>query len=301
MRLSAILPHDAVVRVNTAVVGGMERSGLGGGNGRPVTGFPYLDAVLDQAGSVLAFAHRGGAAHPELDRLENTLHAFRHAVQLGYHYLETDVHATADGELVAFHDPHLDRIADRTGAILEMSAEEVAAAMIGEGHGIPTMAELLEEFPDQRFNIDLKAPSAVVPLAGLIDRTGSHDRVLVGSFSLRRLNQFRRLTRGRVATSAAPPEVAAFMTLPLPRLARLVTRNRVRALQVPHRRGRLPVITQTLVRRAHAAGAHVHAWTIDDPDQMNELLDLGVDGMFTDRTDLLKEILITRGVWRDHA
>lgn len=277
----------------------MERPAVGGA-ARPVTGYPYLDAVLDQAGSVLAFAHRGGAGHPGLEALENTVHAFRHAVDLGYHYLETDVHATRDGELVALHDPVLDRVADRTGTVLDLSADEVAAAVIGEGHGVPTMAGLLEEFPDCRFNIDLKAPSAVAPLADLVERTGSHDRVLVGSFSLRRLNQFRALTRGRVATSAAPAEVAAFLTLPVPRLARLVTRSRVRALQVPRRRGRLPVVTAGLVRRAHAAGAHVHVWTVDEPEEMNELLDLGVDGLITDRTDLLKEVLITRGLWRDH-
>lgn len=276
-------------------------SGAGGGNGRPVTGYPYLDAVLDQAGSVLAFAHRGGAGHPELQRLENTMHAFRHAVELGYHYLETDVHATNDGAVVAFHDEDLERVADRAGRILDLSSDDVAEIIIGEGHTIPTMAELLEEFPDCRFNIDLKSPSAVRPLVDLLERTASHDRVLVGSFSLRRLDEFRRLTGGRVATSAAPPEVAAFMTLPLPRLVRMVTRGRVRALQVPRRRGRLPVVTPGLVRRAHAAGAHVHVWTIDEPEEMNELLDIGVDGLITDRTDLLKEILIARGLWRDHA
>lgn len=266
-----------------------------------MTGYPYLDAVLDQAGSVLAFAHRGGAGHPDLERLENTVRAFRHAVDLGYHYLETDVHVTSDGELVAFHDPVLDRLADRTGAILDLTAEEVAAVVIGEGHGVPTMAGLLEEFPDCRFNIDLKAPGAVPALAALVERTKSHDRVLVGSFSLRRLNQFRSVTRGRVATSAAPAEVAAFLTLPLPRLARLVTRSRVRALQVPRKRGRLRIVTPGLVRRAHAAGAHVHVWTVNEPSEMNQLLDMGVDGLITDRTDVLKDVLVTRGLWRDHA
>jgi glycerophosphoryl diester phosphodiesterase len=278
----------------------MERPAPGGWS-RPATGYPYLDAVLDQAGSVLAMAHRGGAGHPGLERLENTSHAFRHAVELGYRYLETDVHATSDGEVVAFHDAVLDRLADRTGPILDLSAAEVAEAVIGEGHGVPTMAALLEEFPDCRFNIDVKSPNAVEPLAALIERTGCHDRVLVGSFSLRRINRFRALTRGRVATSAAPAEVVAFLTLPLPRLARLVTRDRVRALQVPRRRGRLPVVTPTLIRRAHAAGAHVHVWTVDEPDDMNAMLDLGVDGLITDRTDLLKDVLIARGLWRDHA
>lgn len=266
-----------------------------------MTGYAYLDAVLDQAGSVLAMAHRGGAGHPDLSGVENTMHAFKHAAALGFHYLETDVHATRDGQLVAFHDELLDRLADRTGAIQDLSADEIGLAVIGDGHTIPTMAGLFEEFPECRFNIDLKSAAAVRPLVDLLERTAAHDRVLVGSFSIRRINEFRRLSGGRVATAAAPAEVGAFLALPSPRLIRLVTRNRVGALQVPHRRGRVPLVTPGLVRRAHAAGAHVHVWTVDEPDEMNELIDLGVDGLITDRTDLLKEVLVTRGLWRDHA
>lgn len=266
----------------------------------PVTGFAYLDAVLDQPGSVIAMAHRGGALHPEIPGAENTLHAFRHAVALGYHYLETDVHATSDGVLLAFHDAALDRVTDTRGELARLTAEQVSLARIAGEHVVPTMAELLEELPDCRFNIDLKSASAAQPLADLLDRTGSHDRVCVGSFSQRHLDQFRRASRGRVATSAAPGEVAAFLAFP-GRAARVLTRGRVAALQVPHRRGRLPVVTATSVRRAHAAGAHVHVWTVDVPAEMDELLDLGVDGLITDRTDVLKQVLIRRGQWRDSA
>ncbi len=266
---------------------------------RPRTGWVYLDAVLDQPGSVVAMAHRGGALHPDLVGLENTLHAFRHAVALGYGYLETDVHATLDGRLIAFHDDVLDRVTGSTGVVGELTAEDLALARISGEHLVPAMAELLEEWPDVRFNVDLKSAAAVPALADLIDRTGSHDRILVGSFSQRRLNAFRRLTGGRVATSAAPPEVAAFLTLPAWRLARAATRSRVAALQIPHRRGRLRVVTPGLVRRAHAAGVHVHVWTVDDPAEMVELLDLGVDGLITDRTDVLKGVLTERGQWRD--
>jgi glycerophosphoryl diester phosphodiesterase len=132
--------------------------------------------------------------------------------------------------------------------------------------------------------------------------------VLVGSFSAARLNRFRRLTRGRVPTSAHPLEVVAFGLLP-GRLADLVTRRRVAALQVPHRRTlrlaglrvTVPVVTKGFVRRAHAAGKHVHVWTIDDPEEMRELLDKGVDGLFTDRTDLLREVLEQHGSWEGQS
>jgi len=267
---------------------------------RPVTGHAYLDAVLDQPGSVIAMAHRGGARHPDLHGLENTLFAFRHAVALGYHYLETDVHVTRDGHLVAFHDEVLDRVADRPGALAELLAEELAEARIGGAHAVPAMAELLEELPDRRFNIDLKSPGSIAPLADLITRTGAHERVCVGSFSARHLQEFRRLTGGRVATSATPGEVAVFLASSWPGVSRLVRRRAFAVLQIPRRRGRLPLVTRGLVRRAHAAGVHVHVWTVDDPAEMVELLDLGVDGLITDRTDLLKDVLTARGLWRDH-
>lgn len=280
----------------------------------PVTGHPYLDTARTRPGSVLALAHRGGAYHPEVEGLENTMAAFRHAVELGYRYLETDVHVTRDGVLLAFHDAVLDRVTDRRGAVAEMTRAEVREARVGGREQVPTLVELLDAFPDARFNIDLKSEASVRALADLVRAREEWDRLLVGSFSPGRLARFRRLTEGRVATSAHPLEVLAFVLLPSGRLADLVTRRRVAALQVPHRRtlrlaGRIlrlpavtvPVVTRGFVRRAHAAGKHVHVWTIDDPDEMRELLAKGVDGMFTDRTDLLREVLEQHGVWEGPA
>src|SRR4051794_16044885 len=238
---AAIRGHHREVPVNTARVDAETPARTTS----PVTGFGYLDSVLDQPGSVIAMAHRGGALHPEIPGAENTLHAFRHAVALGYHYLETDVHATSDGVLLAFHDDALDRVTDTQGLLARLTAEQVGVARIAGQHPVPTMAELLEELPEVRFNIDLKSTSAVQPLAALVERTASHHRICVGSFSQRRLDAFRRASSGRVATSATPAEVALFMVLPAGRAARLATRGRVAALQVPHRRGRLPVVTRS--------------------------------------------------------
>jgi glycerophosphoryl diester phosphodiesterase len=277
--------------VNTAAVGVEE--------GRPVTGHAYLDAVLAAPGSVIAMAHRGGARHPDLIGLENTLHAFRHAAALGYQYLETDVHVTRDGHLVAFHDPQLDRMTGRPGALASVLAEELAELRIGGEHAVPSLAELLGDLPDCRFNIDVKAPGAVAPLVELIDRTGAHDRVCVGSFSSRSIQQFRRLTTGKVATSAAPAEVAYFLAASWPRVTRLVRSRPFAVLQVPRRHRRVPLVSRSVVRRAHAAGVQLHVWTVDDPAQMVELLELGVDGLITDRTDLLKDVLTARGLWRE--
>ncbi|HSU02915.1 MAG TPA: glycerophosphodiester phosphodiesterase [Nocardioides sp.] len=253
---------------------------------------PFLDSPRP-----LAFAHRGGAYHPEIEGLENTLAAFRHAVDLGYAYLETDVHVTSDGVLLAFHDTVLDRVTDRTGSIADATYAEVQRALIGGSEPVPTLVELFDAFPHARFNIDLKSDGSVEALARFIEERDAWDRVLVGCFSGRRMEAFRRRTGGRVATSAHPLEVAAFVLSPSARLARLLTRGRPVALQVPHRWGPVTVVSQRLVRRAHAVGVQVHVWTIDDPIEMNTLLDRGVDGIMTDRTDILRDVLRTRGQW----
>jgi len=264
---------------------------------RPRTGFPFLDRGLESPGSVLAFAHRGGAFHPELEGMENSMAAFEHAVALGYEYLETDVHATRDGVLLAFHDAGLDRVTERQGAIADLSAQEVATALIGGREEIPTMAALLEHFPQTRFNIDIKSTRAAQLLVQLIESTGAHERVCVGSFSGRRTRLVRDRLGGRVATAYTPSEVVALRFLPGDRFTRLLARCPGAALQVPHRHNGLRVATAGLVERAHAVGKHVHVWTVDEPAEMHALLDLGVDGLMTDRTDLLREVLVERGQW----
>ncbi len=250
-----------------------------------------------QPGKVLAFAHRGGAYHPEIEGLENTMAAFRHAAALGYAYLETDVHLTADGVLLAFHDDVLDRVTDQKGAVCDLTLAEVRKARIGDREEVPTLVDLLDAFPTARFNIDIKSEDAVAPLAALIRERDLWDRVLVGSFSRRRITRFRALTDGRVPTAAHPWQIVAFRLSPSARIARRLAGDAFAAFQVPHRRGRLTVVTPGFVRRAHAAGHQVHVWTIDDRDEMIELLDRGVDGLFTDRTDVLKDVLQGRGQW----
>ena len=270
---------------------------------RPHTGLPYLDAGRDDGG-VLAFAHRGGAHHPDIAGLENTLAAFDHAVKLGYQYLETDVHTTSDGVLLAFHDDVLDRVTSQVGPVAGTAYVDLADALIGGREPIPTMADLLDHFPRTRFNIDLKSETAVSLLADLVERTHSHDRVCVGSFSDSRLRSFRRLVSRPVATSYGPVGVGLSRFAPRS-LAETVLRGRGDALQVPHRlparMGRplagLTVVNERFVQRAHARGRPVHVWTVDDPAEMHHLLDLGVDGLMTDRTDVLRDVLVSRGEW----
>lgn len=229
---------------------------------------------------------------------ENSIHAFTNAVQLGYRYLETDVHTTADGVCVAFHDSRLDRVTDRTGAIAELPWSEVRQARIGGQDAIPTLDELLDTFTDQRFNIDIKAPGAIEPLASIIEAHRAQSRVCVGSFTGSSLRAFRRLVGTRVATSVSQLGVAWTRFAPL--IPRVLPAAGL-ALQIPIATkiaGReVRLLSPSLIVAAHAAGRQVHAWTIDDRNLMHELLDLGVDGLISDRIDILKEVLIERGLW----
>jgi glycerophosphoryl diester phosphodiesterase len=237
----------------------------------------------------LAFAHRGGAS----DFPENTMPAFRHAVDLGYTYLETDVHATSDGVLLAFHDADLTRTCQRPGRIDALPWHEVREARVAGSEPIPRFDDLLDEFPNARFNVDCKADTGVAPLVRLLRRRPDvQDRVLVGGFSDARLRRIRRSVGERLCTSFGPRHIAA-----------LRSAGRVpwggQAAQVPPRVGRVRLVTERFVRHAHARGLQVHVWTIDDPAAMHALLDLGVDGIMTDRPAVLKDVLEQRGSWHE--
>ncbi|MCH6472242.1 glycerophosphodiester phosphodiesterase [Sinomonas terrae] len=243
----------------------------------------------------LAFAHRGFS--PE--GLENTLTAFRTAWNLGFTHLETDVHATADGVLAVFHDDTLDRVTDRTGPIAGLAWSEVSRARVGGGERVPRFEELAEDLPDAYLNVDVKSAAAVVPLAAAIERMCLHDRVLVASSSdARRRGVLARLSR-RVPSSAGMRTVALLAyggpAFP-PGLLRWALRD-VDCFQVPERQGRLPVMTPRFLARAHALGRQVHVWTVNDAADMVRLLDLGVDGLMSDRADILREVLTARGAW----
>ena len=250
-----------------------------------MTGWAYLDHP-----GPIAFAHRGGASeHPE-----NTMPAFEHAVRLGYRYLETDAHTTSDGVLVAFHDPVLDRVTDRHGIIAATPWDKVRQARLPGDVGIPLMEELLTTWPDVRVNIDLKHDASVGPMVDVINRTLTHDRVCVASFSGRRLDRFRQLSGGRVCTAIGPLDIAR-----LRGAGYGLRRGRFAGgcAQVPIRRGPVLIVDQRFVDGAHARGLPVHVWTIDDAITMERLLDLGVDGIMTDRPSVLKEVLLRRGQW----
>lgn len=242
-----------------------------------------------------AFVHRGWH-YGELSGMENSLSAFRRAVAEGYHYLETDVHATSDGVVVVQHDPALDRTTDACGVVERLPWRAVRTARIGGREPVSRLEDVLEELPEALLNIDVKAESAIEPLVRVLRRTGALRRVCVASFSESRLARVRRLAGEGVLTSMGTRAIARLWAgSRLPGWA--ARRGLGRVAQVPVRHGRLTVVDRRLVAAARGHGTEVHVWTIDDPGQMNELIDLGVDGLMTDRPEVLREVLRERGLW----
>ena len=250
--------------------------------------YAYLDAPLP-----IAFAHRGGAAEGD----ENSMAAFARAVDAGYRYLETDVHATSDGVAVVFHDDTLDRMLGHPGKVEDLTWADVMSLRSGGESVVPPLADLLNAWPECRLNIDMKADSAVDPTIEAIWKVNARDRVLLASFSDRRIRWARRVCGPRQATSMGQREIARlrFGSLHGRGLAGFVPG--VAAAQVPMRYFGIPVVDARFVRHAHRLGLQVHVWTIDDPTEMHELLDLGVDGIMTDRIEVLRDVLIARGRW----
>jgi glycerophosphoryl diester phosphodiesterase len=251
--------------------------------------FPYLE--FD---GLLAFAHRGGAgAWPE-----NTMPAFQGAVDLGYRYIETDVHATRDGVLLAFHDDKLDRVTDMQGVIAEMDYAEVRKARIAGTEPIPLMAELLSAWPDLRINIDPKRDNAARPLVQLLNEAKAVERVCVNSFSGRRTAGIRDALGPNLCTGMGPLSTARlrFSSWAGP-MGFVFGGFAEGCAQIPVNKYGIPLVDRKLVDRAHELGLQVHVWTIDDPDEMRRLIDVGVDGLMTDEPALMKTVLIERGLW----
>ncbi|MFC5288369.1 glycerophosphodiester phosphodiesterase family protein [Actinokineospora guangxiensis] len=245
-----------------------------------------------------AFVHRGWHCDGVAVGMENSLSAFRRAVAEGYQYLETDVHATSDGVVVVHHDPTLERTTDSAGQVAALPWSTVRRARVGGREPVSRLEDLLEELPDAYLNIDVKSDAAVQPLLAVLARTGAAGRVCVASFSEARLARVRRLAGPAVLTSMGMRALAGFWAsgrLPAWPFGR--SPRRPPLAQVPVRHGRLTVVDARLLAAARRRGGEVHVWTIDEATEMHRLLDLGVDGLMTDQPQVLKDVLVERGLW----
>ncbi|MYA16490.1 MAG: glycerophosphodiester phosphodiesterase [Gammaproteobacteria bacterium] len=242
----------------------------------------------------LAIAHRGGGA----ERPENTMAAFEHAVELGYHCVETDVRATRDRVVVVYHDEDLDRLTRHTGPIAARDWRDLKTVRVDGTEAIVRLEDVLGAWPDLRLTVDPKCDDVVAPLIEVFRRTGARDRVCVGSFSAHRLRWIRTDAPGY--TSCSPFEVvrmrAESWTFPFGSLA-------PDCAQVPPRQTifgdiSIPVVDAAFVRAAHARGMPVQVWTVDEEAEMERLLDLGVDGVMSDYATTLKAVFERRNLWR---
>jgi glycerophosphoryl diester phosphodiesterase len=254
------------------------------GSARP--GFFSPDSFSPGGARILA--HRGFArAAPE-----NTLLAFEHAVQLGVDYLETDVHGSADGEAMLSHDPGLLRLAGRDIALRQLTAAQLRGVDLGQGQGYASLADALHAFPQARFNIDVKSADAIAGTVRAVRDARAEGRVLVTSFSdARRLAVIGQLPG--VATSASARTFAlaiAAASAGAGPVVRRVLKN-IDAVQIPETRNGVRFVTSRSIRLFHAAGVEVHVWTVNAQADMRRLLDLGVDGLVTDRADLAVQLM----------
>jgi glycerophosphoryl diester phosphodiesterase len=251
-------------------------------------------------------AHRGASARAP----ENTLEAFRLAVEAGAGGLELDVHVTRDGEVVVIHDASVDRTTDGSGAVAEMELEEIRRLDAGyrfspdggrtfpyRGRGvtIPTLAEVYASFPEARVNADIKKAQSGAEEAVLrvIRSAGAEERTLIASTEHAVVRRFRRISRGHIATAASRREIAAFYVLSRARLGALA-RPVYDALQVPVEHRGIELVTPRFLRAARSTGVRVDVWTINDAAQMRWLLDLGVSGIMTDHPEVLAALLAGR-------
>jgi glycerophosphoryl diester phosphodiesterase len=246
-------------------------------------------AFLDHEGPI-PFAHRGGAS----EWPENTMGAFQGAVDLGFRYLETDVHATSDGVLMAFHDPTLDRVTDQVGVINELPYAEVKRAKVDRREPIPLFEDLLTTFPEARINIDPKEDSAVEPLIRMLRRHDCLDRVCIGAFSDKRLAHIREELGPEACLGLGPRQIARLRAATIGWPTRTFPGQ---VAQVPMKAGVVKLVEPRFIEQARRNNIAVHVWTIDDEDEMRHLLDLGVDGIMTDRPAALKSVMEERGLW----
>ena len=220
--------------------------------------------------------------------------AFESAIRAGYRYIETDVQATRDGVAVTFHDDRLDRLGGRRDRVSELSWSEARLVKIDGREPMPRLDELLGTWPNIRVNIDPKSDAAVAPLVEALRRAEAVERVCVASFSDRRIERVRAMLGPGLCSSLGPYAIARLRIASLGLPCRV---PRAPCVQVPLRYRGLPIVDRAFVDAAHERGAAVHVWTVNEAAVMNRLLDLGVDGIMSDRIGVLKSVLEGRGAW----
>lgn len=267
---------------------------------QPAPRMPYYDSAGLNA--PLVIAHQGGDGL----RPGDTMFAYQNAVELGVDVLEMDIHITKDGVLVLMHDETVDRTTDGTGEIESMTLAELKKLDAGydwspddgktfpyrgQGVQVTTLEEVFQAFPDKHMTIEIKKSNAsmIQPFCDLIREYNMQDKVLAASFYDEKIQEFRAACP-EVAASSAKQETTVFVILSKAFLSGFYSPKFI-ALQVPEESGGITVMTEAFVRAAHRRGLAVEPWTINDQETMQKFIDWGVDGIISDRPDLMLELL----------
>jgi len=240
--------------------------------------------------SFYAFAHRGGTEFAP----ENTFEAFSNAVEIGYEFLETDVHINADGELMAFHDSTIDRVTNYEGELKNFTSNQLKKIKINDKFNIPLLADLIEAFASIFFSVDMKTDDTVIPLIKLVNRMGVKDRICFASFNQKRLKYVRDEYLNKCITSLGPNEIAQTKLFSI--LGKKIhIKSRIASL--PISKYKIQLLNKSHIEFLKSSNIKVIAWTINKTEEMKHLINMGVDGIMTDNISSLKKILIKKNLW----
>tara|TARA_Y100001935_G_C17270614_1_gene491719 strand:+ start:397 stop:1143 length:747 start_codon:yes stop_codon:yes gene_type:complete len=240
--------------------------------------------------SFFGFVHRGG---DEVET-ENTIEAFKYSSDLGFVFIETDVQATKDGHVVIFHDASLKRMAGVNKSINELTLKEINEINLLGGGKIPLLSEALETFPDLRFNIDIKTEDALEETIQIIKKMNFLDKTCLASFSSSRLKRIKNLAGPEACISSGQMDIFKMMCQSI---GIELQATMSQCAQIPVKQWGVPVLTKRFIETAKKQNKFVHVWTIDDIDQMFELIEFGVDGLMTDKPSVLKEAMLKKGLF----
>ncbi len=236
------------------------------------------------------FVHRGG----DEEKTENTLEAFQYSSDLGFVFMETDVQSTSDGKVVIFHDSDLKRVAGLNKRVSDFTFKEIKEVDLILGGKIPSLEETLSSFPNLRFNIDIKVDSAVEETIRIVKNHHALNRVCLAAFSTNRLNRIRHLTGSDLCSSMGQAEVVKLL---LNSYGFNFKASPGFCAQVPVSQFGIPIVTKKFIQKVHDLNKLIHVWTIDETEEMYRLIDLGVDGLMTDKPTVLKEALVARDLF----
>ena len=236
------------------------------------------------------FVHRGG----DEEKTENTLEAFQYSSDLGFVFMETDVQSTLDGKVVIFHDETLERVAGINKKVSQLTFQEIKKIDLINGGKIPSLEETLASFPNLRFNIDIKVDSAVKETLKIIKQNNAFDRVCLAAFSTKRLNLIRRLAGPELCSSMGQAEIVRLLLNSFGLKLRISSGL---CAQVPVSQFGITIVSNRFVKKVHALNKLIHVWTIDEKEEMFRLIDLGVDGLMTDKPTVLKKAMLERNLF----